>query len=205
MQDNYSEQISKATKGRADTYEINSVEQDANGRYVANVAIFKTTTTKKYQAPGLSADNRRSITVFDSTSDPAKRGIGSALQQKIIYRISGDILNAIYPLKVASVENNEVVFSQSLNQGDVYECFALGKAIKDAYTKENTGRVESKTANIEITRTSLKLSYAKITEGNVKVGDIYRPLSDTGSGNGYTIGCGANYQIQEGGGVNLGF
>lgn len=56
------------------------------------------------------------------------------MQQKIIYRISGDILNAIYPLKVASVENNEVVFSQSLNQGDVYECFALGKAIKDAYT-----------------------------------------------------------------------
>ncbi|VEG62596.1 periplasmic protein [Campylobacter jejuni subsp. doylei] len=45
----------------------------------------------------------------------------------------------------------------------------------------------------------------KSQKGNVKVGDIYRPLSDTGSGNGYTIGCGANYQIQEGGGVNLGF
>lgn len=84
IQDNYSEQISKATKGRADTYEINSVEQDANGKYTANVTIFKTTTTKKYQAPGLSADNRRSITVFDSTPDAAKRGIGSALQQKII-------------------------------------------------------------------------------------------------------------------------
>ena len=108
-------------------------------------------------------------------------------------------------MKVASVENNEVVFSQSLNQGEVYEGFALGKAIKDAYTKENTGRVESKTANIEITRTSPKLSYAKITEGGVKVGDIYRPLSDTGSGHGYTTGCGANYQIQEGGGVNLSF
>lgn len=323
IQDNYSEQISKATKGRADTYEINSVEQDANGKYTANVTIFKTTTTKKYQAPGLSADNRRSITVFDSTPDAAKRGIGSALQQKIISdllqsrkfnvldrdssgyyemekaliksgdaasdevyklknmlatdyillfsisglegkqktsnltgkskteievivdyrvllfatrqikfsntlsmkvnlkdnslsaneaalkqianRISGDILNAIYPLKVAAVENNEVIFSQSLNQGDVYECFALGKVIKDTYTKENTGRVESKTGSIEITRTSPKFSYAKITEGSVKVGDICRPLSNTGSGNGYTIGRDANYQTQEGGGVNLGF
>ncbi|EAI2127010.1 hypothetical protein EKK77_07745 [Campylobacter jejuni] len=318
IQDNYSEQISKATKGRADTYEINSVEQDANGKYTANVTIFKTTTT-----PGLSADNRRSITVFDSTPDAAKRGIGSALQQKIISdllqsrkfnvldrdssgyyemekaliksgdaasdevyklknvlatdyillfsisglegkqktsnltgkskteievivdyrvllfatrqikfsntlsmkvnlkdnslsaneatlkqianRISGDILNAIYPLKVAAVENNEVIFSQSLNQGDVYECFALGKVIKDTYTKENTGRVESKTGSIEITRTSPKFSYAKITEGSVKVGDICRPLSNTGSGNGYTIGRDANYQTQEGGGVNLGF
>ncbi|MBK1972524.1 hypothetical protein JG677_00350 [Campylobacter sp. TTU-622] len=323
IQDNYSEQISKATKGKADTYEINSVEQDANGKYVANVTIFKTTTTKKYQTPGLSADSRRSIVVFDSTPDPIKRGIGASLQQKIISdllqsrkfnvldrdsngyyemekaiikssdtasdeiyklknilatdyillfsisgldgkqktsnltgktktevevvidyrvllfatrqikfsntlsmkvnlkdnslsanesvlkqianRISGDILNAIYPLKVASVENNEVVFSQSLNQGDTYECFSLGKVIKDAYTKENTARVETKTGNIEITRTSPKLSYAKIIEGSVKVGDICRPLNSGNNGNGYTIGRDANYKIEQGGGVNLGF
>jgi len=323
IQDNYSEQISKATKGRADTYEINSVEQDANGRYIANVTIFKTTTSKKYQAPGLSADSRRSITIFDSTPDPAKRGIGAALQQKIITdllqsrkfnvldrdsngyyemekaliksgdaakdeiyklknvlgtdyillfsiagidgkqktsnltgktkteievvvdyrvllfatrqikfsntlamkinlkdgslsaneqalnqiagRISSDILNAIYPLKVVSVENNEVVFSQTLNQGDTYECFSLGKTIKDAYTKENTGRVETKTGSVEVVRTSPKLSYAKILEGSMKVGDICRPLSSGNSGNGYTIGRDANYKIEEGGGVNLGF
>lgn len=321
IQDNYNKQISTATKGRADTYEINSVEQDENGKYLANVTIFKTTTTKKYKTP--NTDNRRSISVFDSTPDPTKSGIGSALQQKIISallqsrkfnvldretsgyyemekalikssdaasdevyklknvlatdyillftiselegkqktsnltgkskteievivdyrvllfatrqikfsntlsmkvnikdnslsaneaalkqianRISGDILNAIYPLKVAAVENNEVVFSQSLNQGDVYECFALGKAIKDTYTKENIGRVENKTGSIEITRTSPKLSYAKITEGSVKVGDICRPLIGSNSENGYTIGRDINYQTQEGGGVNLGF
>ncbi|TEY03102.1 CsgG/HfaB family protein [Campylobacter sp. US33a] len=323
IKDHYSEQISKATKGRADTYEINSVEQDQSGKFIANVTIYKTTTTKKYQVPGLSADSRRSITVFDSTPDPMKRGIGAALQQKIISdllesrkfnvldrdsqgyyemekaliksgnaasdeiyklknvlatdyillfsisgldgkqktsnltgktkaevevvvdyrvllfatrqikfsntlsmkvnlkdntlstneaaleqiasRVSGDILNAIYPLKVASVENNEVVFSQTLNQGDIYECFSLGKVIKDAYTKETTGAVETKTGSIEITRTSPKLSYAKITEGSVKVGDVCRPLSNGGSGNGYTIGRDANYKIEEGGGVNLGF
>ncbi|MDL0104118.1 hypothetical protein NYG95_07550 [Campylobacter felis] len=323
IQDHYSEQISKATKGRVDSYEINSIEQDENGKYMANVTIFKTTTTKKYQAPGLSADNRRSISVFDSTPDPTKRGIGAALQQKIItnllqsrkfnvldrdsngyyemekaliqsgnaakdeiyklknvlgtdyillfsisaldgkqktsnltgkskmeaevvidYRvllfatrqikfantlsmkvalkddslstneqilgqiarqISNDILNAIYPLKVAGVENGEIIFSQSLNQGDVYECFSLGKAIKDSYTKETTGRIETKSGSIEVTRSTPKLSYAKITEGSVKVGDICRPLSNSGSGNGYTIGRDANYKVEEGGGVNLGF
>lgn len=323
IQDHYSEQISKATKGRVDSYEINSIEQDENGKYMANVTIFKTTTTKKYQAPGLSADNRRSISVFDSTPDPTKRGIGAALQQKIItnllqsrkfnvldrdsngyyemekaliqsgnaakdeiyklknvlgtdyillfsisaldgkqktsnltgkskmeaevvidYRvllfatrqikfantlsmkvalkddslstneqvlgqiarqISNDILNAIYPLKVAGVENGEIIFSQSLNQGDVYECFSLGKAIKDSYTKETTGRIETKSGGIEVTHSTPKLSYAKITEGSVKVGDICRPLSNSGSGNGYTIGRDANYKVEEGGGVNLGF
>ncbi|EAL0007825.1 hypothetical protein A9452_07560 [Campylobacter upsaliensis] len=323
IQDHYSEQISKATKGRVDSYKINSIEQDENGKYMANVTIFKTTTTKKYQAPGLSADNRRSISVFDSTPDPTKRGIGAALEQKIItnllqsrkfnvldrdsngyyemekaliqsgnaakdeiyklknvlgtdyillfsisaldgkqktsnltgkskmeaevvidYRvllfatrqikfantlsmkvalkddslstneqvlgqiarqISNDILNAIYPLKVAGVENGEIIFSQSLNQGDVYECFSLGKAIKDSYTKETTGRIETKSGSIEVTRSTPKLSYAKITEGSVKVGDICRPLSNSGSGNGYTIGRDANYKVEEGGGVNLGF
>ncbi|EAJ0636355.1 hypothetical protein B6948_04530 [Campylobacter jejuni] len=322
LEKSFNDEIRRATKGSFDSYEVVSKTQTNDG-FNVKVVIKKTATTKKYQAPGLSADNRRSITVFDSTPDAAKRGIGSALQQKIISdllqsrkfnvldrdssgyyemekaliksgdaasdevyklknvlatdyillfsisglegkqktsnltgkskteievvvdyrvllfatrqikfsntlsmkvnlkdnslsvneaalkqianRIAGDILNAIYPLKVASVENNEVIFSQSLNQGDVYECFALGKAIKDAYTKENTGRVESKTANIEITRTSPKLSYAKITEGSVKVGDICRPLIGSNSGNGYTIGRDANYQTQEGGGVNLGF
>lgn len=37
------------------------------------------------------------------------------------------------------------------------------------------------------------------------MGDICRPLSNTGSGNGYTIGRDTNYETQEGGGVNLGF
>lgn len=124
---------------------------------------------------------------------------------QIARQISNDILNAIYPLKVASVENGEVIFSQSLNQGDVYECFSLGKAIKDSYTKETTGRIETKSGSIEVTRSTPKLSYAKITEGNVKVGDICRPLSNSGSGNGYTIGRDANYKVEEGGGVNLGF
>lgn len=324
IQDSYSEEISRATKGRADTFEVNSIEQDDKGNYIANVTIYKTTTTKKYKAPGQSASNRRSITVFNATPDINKRGIGNNLQQQIITdllqsrkfnvlerdtpgyyemeksliksgdaasdevyklknvlatdyillfsvsdidggvkksnltgktkvevemkvdyrvllfatrqikfsntlvmkttikddsitadtalieqiagRISSDILNAIYPLKVASVENGEVVFSQTLNQGDTYECFALGKAIKDSYTKETTGRVETKSGDIEVVRSTPKLSYAKITSGSVKVGDICRPLSnENSSGNGYTIGRDANYKIDENGGVNLGF
>lgn len=321
IQDSYSEQISKATKGRADTYEINSAEE-VGGKWHASVTIFKTTTTKSYKAPGLSADSRRSITVF-SVSPAVYSGLGSTLQQKIITdllqsrkfnvldrdsdgyyamekaiiqsgdaasdevyklknvlatdyillfsvnaldakkktsnltgktkaeaevvidyrvllfatrqikfsntltmkvsikddsltaneaaleqiaaRISSDMLNAIYPLKVASVSNNEVVFSQILNTGDVYECFALGEVIKDAYTKENTGRVENKVGVVEVTRVTPKLSYAKITEGKVTKDNLCRPLSTGGGGNGYTIGKDANYELGEQGGVKLGF
>ena len=323
LQKSYNEEIARISGGTFDSYEVISNSKQGD-EYKVVVLIKKTTTTKKYKAPGQSASNRRSITVFNATPDINKRGIGNNLQQQIITdllqsrkfnvlerdtpgyyemeksliksgdaasdeiyklknvlatdyillfsisdinggakksnltgktkvevemkvdyrvllfatrqikfsntlvmkttikddsitadtalieqiagRISSDILNAIYPLKVASVENGEVVFSQTLNQGDTYECFALGKAIKDSYTKETTGRVETKSGDIEVVRSTPKLSYAKITSGSVKVGDICRPLSNgSGSGNGYTIGRDANYKIDENGGVNLGF
>ena len=323
LQKSYNEEIARISGGTFDSYEVISNSKQGD-EYKVVVLIKKTTTTKKYKAPGQSASNRRSITVFNATPDVDKRGIGNNLQQQIITdllqsrkfnvlerdtpgyyemeksliksgnaasdevyklknvlatdyillfsisdinggakksnltgktkieaeikvdyrvllfatrqikfsntlvmkttikddsitadtalieqiagRISSDILNAIYPLKVASVENGEVVFSQTLNQGDAYECFALGKAIKDSYTKETTGRVETKSGDIEVVRSTPKLSYAKITSGSVKVGDICRPLSNgSGSGNGYTIGRDANYKIDENGGVNLGF
>ena len=323
LQKSYNEEIARISGGTFDSYEVISNSKQGD-EYKVVVLIKKTTTTKKYKAPGQSASNRRSITVFNATPDIDKRGIGNNLQQQIITdllqsrkfnvlerdtpgyyemeksliksgdaasdevyklknvlatdyillfsvsdidggvkksnltgktkieaeikvdyrvllfatrqikfsntlvmkttikdnsitadtalieqiagRISSDILNAIYPLKVASVENGEVVFSQTLNQGDTYECFALGKAIKDSYTKETTGRVETKSGDIEVVRSTPKLSYAKITSGSVKVGDICRPLSNgSGSGNGYTIGRDANYKIDENGGVNLGF
>ncbi|MCI2236365.1 hypothetical protein MKD52_05895 [Helicobacter sp. CaF467b] len=323
LQKSYNEEIARISGGTFDSYEVISNSKQGD-EYKVVVLIKKTTTIKKYKAPGQSASNRRSITVFNATPDINKRGIGNNLQQQIITdllqsrkfnvlerdtpgyyemeksliksgdaasdevyklknvlatdyillfsvsdidggvkksnltgktkieaeikvdyrvllfatrqikfsntlvmkttikddsitadtalieqiagRISSDILNAIYPLKVASVENGEVVFSQTLNQGDTYECFALGKAIKDSYTKETTGRVETKSGDIEVVRSTPKLSYAKITSGSVKVGDICRPLSNgSGSGNGYTIGRDANYKIDENGGVNLGF
>lgn len=321
INDIYGEQIKKITKGKADTYEINSVEQDGNGKYIANVTISKTSTNKKYQTPGLNANSRRSISVFNASSDEF-RGIGNAIQQKLItnllnsrkfnvldrdsngyyaleksiitskdaasdeiyklgnvlgsdyllifsvagmsqntkhsnissktstkieiavdYRIilfatrqikysntltismkmkegggiseaenkindialkiSNDILNAIYPLKIANIEKNEVAFTQKLTIGDIYECFSLGKTIKDAYTKENTGNIETKSGEIEITRSTPKISYGKIIKGKINLNNICRPLSNSDSRS--SEGRDANYNLNESGGVNLGF
>ena len=124
-----------------------------------------------------------------------------ALKQ-VAQKISDDILNAIYPLKVANIANNEAVFSQTLKVGDIYECFALGEAIKDSYTKETTGRIETKVGEVTITRTNPKMSYGNITQGSVQKGNLCRPL---GSSNGGGEGRDANYSINPSGGVNLGF
>lgn len=320
--DTYLNDINKATKGRADSYEIISTNQDSTGKWVAVVEIKNSKTTKSYKAPGLDNKQRRSLAVFNASYGDT-RGLGENLKihiisnltksrkfnildrdnggyyemekalikssnvnsdeiyklknvlgsdylmifdikaaqartkqsnltgqnitkaefavdyqvilfatrevkysntltmsvsvkddlksneeayKKIADKITSDILNAIYPLKIASVNEKEVVFTQNLNVGERFECFSQGKALKDSYTKQSTSdmRVESKVGEVEITRADPKLSYAKIIEGQMKEGYICRPLGGS-SDPGYSEGRDANYQLNDGGGVNLGF
>ncbi|MCR8679705.1 MULTISPECIES: CsgG/HfaB family protein [Campylobacter] len=320
LTDIYNEHINKATKGRVDSYEIISANQDSTGKWVAVVEIKNSKTTKSYKAPGLDNKQRRSLVVFNATSTDL-RALGENLKshiitnltksrkfnildrdnsgyyemekalisssdaksddiyklknvigsdylmifdvksaktsskqnnltgknitkselvvdyqvilfatreikysntlamslsvgddlksnetayKKIADKITSDILNAIYPLKIASVNGKDVVFTQNLNVGERFECFSQGKALKDSYTKQSTSdmRVESRVGEVEITRAESKLSYAKIIEGQMKEGFICRPL---GSGLGYNQGRDANYELSEDGGVNLGF
>ena len=320
--DTYSNDISKATKGRADTYNIISAEQDGSGRWIAVVEIKNSKTTKSYKAPGLDHKQRRSLAVFNASYGET-RGLGESLKshvitnltqsrkfnildrdnggyyemekalissgnaggdeiyklknvlgsdylmifnikgaqartkqsnltsknitkaevtvdyqvilfatrevkysntltmsvsvkddlksneaafKKIADKITSDILNAIYPLKIANINGQEVVFTQNLSVGERFECFSQGKALKDSYTKQSTSdmRVETRAGQVEITRADPKLSYAKIIEGQMKEGYICRPLGG-GSGPGYNEGRDANYQVNDGGGVKLGF
>ncbi|MCI6565373.1 CsgG/HfaB family protein [Campylobacter sp.] len=320
--DTYSNDISKATKGRVDTYNIISAEQDDSGRWIAVVEIKNSKTTKSYKAPGLDHKQRRSLAVFNASYGDT-RGLGENLKthiisnltksrkfnildrdnggyyemekalikssnansdeiyklknvlgsdylmifdikaaqartkqsnltsknitkaevavdyqvilfatrevkysntltmsvsvkddlksneaafKKIADKMTSDILNAIYPLKIANINGQEVVFTQNLSIGERFDCFSQGKALKDSYTKQGTGdmRVETRAGQVEITRADPKLSYAKIIEGNMKEGYICRPLGG-GSGPGYSEGRDANYQVNDGGGVKLGF
>ncbi len=319
LQDAYSDEISKVTNGRADSYEVDSVHQDSEGRYIANVTIRNTKTSKSYKAPGLNPSSRRSIIVlgnahgsyyemnktlqqkFTSKFVQSRkfnvldrqhgnlyamekafiqsgnamndeiyklgRGLGTdymfvytvtaaeasaktsnltgrerikaqlsidyqvilfATRQvkysntytvdadlkdgslkathgaldKVVGDITKQVLEAIYPLRVADMDGAELVFSQELVVGDTYECFSEGAEVRDAYTKEKSGRVESKTGVIEVVRSTSKLAYAKITEGSVVKGSICRSFGNSG---GHSEGREANYKIPEGGGVQLGF
>lgn len=319
LQDAYSDEISKVTNGRADSYEVDSVHQDTDGRYIANVTIRNSKTSKSYKAPGISADSRRSIIVLGN-SGGAYQTLSDTLQQKfnnkfvqsrkfnvldrqhgnlyamekafiqsgdamsdelyklgnalgtdymfvytvsaaeasartsnltgreslkmqmsidyqvilfatrqvkysntlsvatdlkegsitsthaaldsVVAQITNQVLEAIYPLRVADMDGSELVFSQELVAGDIYDCFSEGAVVRDAYTKEKSGRVESKTGVIEVVRTTNKLSYAKIIEGSVVRGSVCR---SQGGSAGLNEGRDANYQLHDSGGVQLGF
>lgn len=93
--------------------------------------------------------------------------------------ISDEVVNAIYPLKVASVNAGELVVTQPLKVGVVYDVYAPSKEkIKDPYTGELVGYAQSKTAQASVVRADNKLSYLKLISGSAKAGDFLRVAGD---------------------------
>lgn len=115
---------------------------------------------------------------FDVDGDSDEQYILNSF--KIIAKsLTDDILNNIYPIKIAGKNGNEVILSQKLTVGEIYDVFSLGKRIRDSYTKESVGRVESKIGSIEITRVTPKISYGKIIQGKANKGNLCRLVSSS--------------------------
>ena len=98
--------------------------------------------------------------------------------QKIAKELSSKLLDELFPLYIASVSKEELIFEESLNKGDIYEC---------------EGQSSSR---VQIISSSAKISHAKILQGSPSLADICKLESQ---------GKKANYELGEGGGVNLGF
>lgn len=99
--------------------------------------------------------------------------------QTIAKGLTEDIVNNIYPMKIAGYSGSEVILSQKLPVGARYEVFRLGKKIYDSYTKEAVGYDEQRAGLIEITRSNPKMSYARVLEGSPKKGDLCRLAQDS--------------------------
>lgn len=123
-------------------------------------------------------------------------------------KISTELIENIYPLKVSNIEEGDIFLNQgNLEEGSKYEVFKLGKRIIDSYTNESLGRSEIKIGTIKIIRSLPKYSVGKIVQGKVSKGNIARKLfSDDKSSDIYNkIGKESNAEITESGGVKLPF
>ena len=89
--------------------------------------------------------------------------------------VSTDLLNTLYPLVVAAMQDKEITFADRLDANAIYEC--------------GSGRVQ-------VTK-SAQTSKAKILSGEVAVGDVCKVAIETGKE--------ANYKLGTNGGVNLGW
>ena len=113
-----------------------------------------------------------------------KTGTGQAsgdmalVARKTASTIGEKILNAIYPITVASVHGKTVYLSQgggSLQIGQHLDLVQLGSAIIDPYTKESLGREEVRVGEIEITDVQAKLAQGVIVRSAVNMESAFTP------------------------------
>ena len=95
---------------------------------------------------------------------------------------SNYILEGVYPVKIASVQGDELTLNRGegtgLAVGGLYEVYSQGNTIKDPDTGESIGQEETKTGLIEVTSVQQKFSKAKMikSEGPLEVGAICRQV-----------------------------
>lgn len=114
------------------------------------------------------------LTLTLSLKDGGVKANEEAMGQ-ISKAVSTDLLNTLYPLVVAAMQDKEITFADRLDTNAIYEC--------------GSGRVQ-------VTK-STQTSKAKILSGEVAVGDVCKVAIETGKE--------ANYKLGTNGGVNLGW
>jgi hypothetical protein len=122
----------------------------------------------------LADEWRRDERDFDQIKD--------AFLDLAVRQIIEDVLNDIYPVRIALIEQGQVILDQGgqrMKPGAVYEIFTKGKAILDPQTQEVLGQDEGKVATLKVTRILPKFCYAQVLDGeaaDIKVGQVCRVL-----------------------------
>jgi curli biogenesis system outer membrane secretion channel CsgG len=88
------------------------------------------------------------------------------LFRKVSVQAGNLILEGIYPIKIASVQEGQVVLNRGqgagIKKGNVYEVFQLGESVVDPDTGDSLGNQEIKVGTIEVISVEPKFSKAKI-------------------------------------------
>ncbi len=104
----------------------------------------------------------------------------AALAAQAAETISREIVEAIAPLAVESVDGNTLYLGQggkSIKSGQRYRLMKMGEPIVDRYTGESLGRQETEVGVIEITDVQTKLAKARIIESRVDIAAEFRSAS----------------------------
>jgi hypothetical protein len=75
------------------------------------------------------------------------------------------IINAIYPIRVVSIDENTLTLGQGGNtvkKGGIYALIKYGKRIRDPYTQESLGRAEINVGKVKVETVQSKFSTVKI-------------------------------------------
>ncbi|TCD48317.1 penicillin-binding protein activator LpoB [Chlorobium sp. N1] len=103
--------------------------------------------------------------------DAASEGVQSTLVRRAAQLIVQKALDNIYPLRIVGRNaSGEVLLNQggvTLCKGELFDVFAAGPGVKDHYTGESLGAVESRIGCLRVVRVAAKKSYAVVVEGEL--------------------------------------
>ena len=105
--------------------------------------------------------------------------------KKIARVLTDQLIYNIFPPKIVGVRGREVILNMggnTLDVGDRFVVYGLGKRIVDPYTHESLGREEKRKGEIEIVRVTHKMAYGRIVSGNAAGGDVVRPAEAPNGG-----------------------
>lgn len=112
----------------------------------------------------------------------------AALADSFAAKVVANLLNAVYPIKIAAVVPESIVYINRgadglLNSGNVLDVMQAGKKVVDPDTGVELGVVETRIGQIELTKVEENRSIGRIRDGEgMQAGDILK-LVQTGESN----------------------
>lgn len=91
------------------------------------------------------------------------------------------VIDAVWPPLVEARQGNELVINMGgglMKPGQRWEVFALGEAVRNTHTGNALGRAERRVATAEIVRSTPKMAYARVVDGQVNgSGQVLRRIA----------------------------
>jgi galactitol-specific phosphotransferase system IIB component len=122
---------------------------------------------------------------FSDTYSQSRKSQGKGADYMAYARKAADavgqkIINAIYPIVVASVRGKTVYLAQggnTLKAGQKMELIQYGEPIIDPYTKESLGKEEIQIGMVRVTDVQAKLARAEIITSSIDLAAEFAPKS----------------------------
>jgi hypothetical protein len=106
------------------------------------------------------------------------RADAGTLSETTGHNIGQKILYAIYPIRIERVVGDRLILSQggdTIKVNSIFNIFELSEAIKDSYTGEWLGSVETRVGRVKITRVTNRMSYGRLLEADVDFSSGFKP------------------------------
>jgi hypothetical protein len=112
---------------------------------------------------------------FSKNISLSSSGDLDSLAKKLAQNTGQFIVEAIYPMRIISVNDDKLTINQggdTVKKGEKYNIYKLGKVLKDPYTSEKLGYEEDNVGTLVIDEIKPKISIGTLLEDreNIKVG-----------------------------------